>query len=850
MTIRLLYIVLLCCVLGQAKAQTYTGEVVDLQGAPLRNVSVVMHDKNRHTVAFTKTKEDGRFAIADKDHRGESLTFSAIGYDKQSIALTQWTDRRRVVMEEKAFELKEVKVRAEKIRERGDTLVYNVFPFMQGQDRSIADVIKRMPGFSVSDDGQIKFEGKAISNFYVEGMDLLGSRYALVSGNLKATKVKNVQVLQHHQERKSLRGKSFSDEVALNISLKDDAKSTWAGAAELGLGTEATADWGKDLRYDGKLMMMFFGRKKQNLSMLKANNTGKDITEEVKELGSTVGKAEVPADMLSTVLLQRANLDNAQTYFNTSMLATANHLQKTKGGNDLRFQADYYWDRERPERYAEYTYTDIGGVGVTEASQATHYRNRLNTELLYKVNNDKHYLSNNLRYMMDMNRSNGLTVMNGKNIYERVKPGKIYASEVFHLDQNLSHNKGFSVNSANYFSYQPGKLLTILDDMETVNIRTVSSKNSFSYHVDFKYWKLGCMAGFDFLAQQMHVMYGEVDQNETYNQYDLHITPSINYDRGGLKVLLSGRINQAYRRYEKDSHPLLSWQPYMNAEYRLSKRLTAKASYSYSRYDNSLITIWRTPIFTSYRTKYSYKGGFADSRTHIGTLGLNYKQPVKRIFCGITGTIVRGNNQTVFQRQLVDDIFLSLPTKKKSHSNTYICDLYASHSLYWGNTSLGATMKLSRNTFTLLNQEALQDWRMDFMQAGLVASSQPAKWCSAELNLSANVSRQAPREEADGAITRVLFYKHKAALYFFPAQKWEIGVKCTVYHSPQSSTSDNVFANLHVSYKTKHAEYKLLGSNLFNNTHFTQTSVTPTMNTLVRHTLRPREVMMMVAFDL
>lgn len=850
MATRFLLIVLLYCVLGQVKAQTYTGEVVDAQGAPLRNVSVVMHDKNRHTVAFTQTKEDGRFAITNKDHRGVSLSFSAIGYEKQTIALTQWAEGHRVVMAEQAFELKEVKVRAEKIRERGDTLVYNVFPFMQGQDRSIADVIKRMPGFSVSDDGQIKFEGKAISSFYVEGMDLLGSRYALVSENLKATKVKNVQVLQHHEERKSLRGKSFSDEVALNISLKDDVKNTWAGAAELGLGTEANHDWGKDLRYDGKLMMMFFGRKKQNLSMLKANNVGKDLTDEVKDLGTMRGRAEEPADMLGSVLLQRANLDNAQTYFNTSMLATTNHLYKTKAGNDMRFQADYYWDRERPERYAEYTYNNIGGVGVTEESQATHYRNRLNTEWLYKVNNDKRYLTNTLRYMMDMNHSNGLTVMNGKHIYERVKPGKIYASEVFSMNQELAHHNRFAINSATYFSYQPGKLLTILGDNESVNIRTVSSKNSFSYHTDFRCVKVGVTAGFDFLAQQMHVVYGEVDQNETYNQYDLHITPTINYDRRGLKLMLSSRINQAYRRYEKDSHPLLSWLPSMHAEYTLSKHLTANMFYNYSRYDNSLITIWRTPIFTSYRSKFSYKGGFADSRTHLGTLALNYKQPIKRIFCGIKGTIIRVNNQTVFQRQLIDDVYLSLPTKNKSNSDTYICDLYASHSLYWGNTSIGATLTLSRNNFTLLNQEVLQDWRADGMRAGLIASSQPAKWCSMELNLSANVSRQGPIEETQGERTRVLFYKHKAALYFFPTKKWEIGLKCSVYHSPQTTTSDNVFANAYVSYKTKHAEYKLIGSNLFNNTHFTQTTISPYMNTLMRHTLRPREVMMMVAFDL
>ncbi len=47
---------------------------------------------------------------------------------------------------------------------------------------------------------------------------------------------KSVQVLENHQSVKSLRGVSFSEQAALNLVLKDDAKAVWTGAADIGLG--------------------------------------------------------------------------------------------------------------------------------------------------------------------------------------------------------------------------------------------------------------------------------------------------------------------------------------------------------------------------------------------------------------------------------------------------------------------------------------------------------------------------------------------------------------------------------------------------------------------------------------
>lgn len=63
---------------------------------------------------------------------------------------------------------------ADRIREQGDTIIYNVGSFAQQQDRSIGDVLKRMPGIDVANHGKIQYQGEDINKFYIEGSDLLG----------------------------------------------------------------------------------------------------------------------------------------------------------------------------------------------------------------------------------------------------------------------------------------------------------------------------------------------------------------------------------------------------------------------------------------------------------------------------------------------------------------------------------------------------------------------------------------------------------------------------------------------------------------------------------------------------
>lgn len=212
-------------------AQTYKGKVVSENGEPLISASVILlADGGRTPINFTNTASDGSFELSDGGNSGkktESILFSFIGYARDTINIKDFRQGQTIVLHEKSVMIKEMKIMAPRVSQHGDTLTFLVNKFKQKQDRTISDVIKKMPGLQVDEDGTITYQGKPINKFYIEGLDLLGSKYSQASENISADKVKSIQVYERHQPVKVLRDVTFSDQAALNIVLTDDARNVW-----------------------------------------------------------------------------------------------------------------------------------------------------------------------------------------------------------------------------------------------------------------------------------------------------------------------------------------------------------------------------------------------------------------------------------------------------------------------------------------------------------------------------------------------------------------------------------------------------------------------------------------------
>ena len=131
---RLLYIILYVVLAASASAQVrVTGRVTDLQNKPVSNVIVKLVSGNK-TLAFTSSNAQGEYSLEVKNApSGEvTLQFTHISYEKESerLSFKEKAVKVDMLLTPKAVSLKEVPVKPDPLRQRGDTLSHNLASFL------------------------------------------------------------------------------------------------------------------------------------------------------------------------------------------------------------------------------------------------------------------------------------------------------------------------------------------------------------------------------------------------------------------------------------------------------------------------------------------------------------------------------------------------------------------------------------------------------------------------------------------------------------------------------------------------------------------------------------------------
>lgn len=135
-----------------------TGVIKNDKGNGVDFVSVIAAPSNapKTILASAFTDENGKFKMSVKSDC-DSLILKATSLEivPAQITVPNRSGNFEIIVVNRAVELKEVVVKSKKIYSQGDTINYNVGSFLSQTDQSIADVLKKMPGISVSDAGQI-----------------------------------------------------------------------------------------------------------------------------------------------------------------------------------------------------------------------------------------------------------------------------------------------------------------------------------------------------------------------------------------------------------------------------------------------------------------------------------------------------------------------------------------------------------------------------------------------------------------------------------------------------------------------------------------------------------------------
>lgn len=224
------------------------GTVIDADGSTLPSVQVVLYEAATIR-GYTLTDEAGNFTLHSAAGNLDSafLELRFLGYATQRHPLNQLPTDGRYTLAEGGIELTEVKISEEALplSRRDDTLVYAAAKYRDGSERKVEDLLRRLPGVEVSDEGEISVGGESINRILIEGQDAFGHNYQLASKNINADFVEAVSVIDHYSDDKLTDDLTGNQELVLNLELTEDRRNVLFGEAQLAAGNRGTTD--KDL---------------------------------------------------------------------------------------------------------------------------------------------------------------------------------------------------------------------------------------------------------------------------------------------------------------------------------------------------------------------------------------------------------------------------------------------------------------------------------------------------------------------------------------------------------------------------------------------------------------------------
>ena len=202
--------------------------------------SVLDKDSSQKILTFSTTNDDGLFSLKiNNDLSSVLLTCNYLGYAKKEISISpKTTFPIKITMKPQSNDLSEIIVSEQKlpINTHGDTIVYNASQFRDSTETTVEELLRKLPGVEIEANGQIKVGGKPIKKMMIEGTDMFGRQYSIGSKNIRADFIQSVEVIDHYQENQVAKDIISSEDIVLNLTLKDEVKSIISGVVTFGLG--------------------------------------------------------------------------------------------------------------------------------------------------------------------------------------------------------------------------------------------------------------------------------------------------------------------------------------------------------------------------------------------------------------------------------------------------------------------------------------------------------------------------------------------------------------------------------------------------------------------------------------
>ncbi|WP_435263625.1 carboxypeptidase regulatory-like domain-containing protein [Tenacibaculum sp. nBUS_03] len=437
---------------------SFQGIVKDSLNTPLELANVIAINKTTNLLeSYGITNTDGTYKLELKKNQTYKVQVSYVGMKTlEEVLITKESKIIKNFTLQLDNALDEVEVTYEMpVTIKGDTLIYNADSFKSGTERKLEDVLEKLPGVEINEEGQIEVEGKVVNKLMVNGKDFFDGDTKLATKNIPSKAIDKIQVLRNYAEVGQLSSvRNNQDNVALNIKLKKGKENFWFGNVTVGAGTAPVEELylvqPKLFYYTPKYSINFIGD---------INNIG-EVALNRRDIRGFGGGFRAPSRSSGTTI----NLgDNSLNFLTTqanalkieNKLATANFSYSPKKSLDLSGFLIYNSSQilSKEISFVQYTNKDLGipdeateqnstersnqGLLKLSASYKPNVNNQLDYDVIGRVSNDR------------QNQNIFSTVVGSTNQIDEVTP--------YSINQNINYY--YTLNETNIFAFEAQHLI-------------------------------------------------------------------------------------------------------------------------------------------------------------------------------------------------------------------------------------------------------------------------------------------------------------------------------------------------------------------------------------------------------
>ena len=693
------------------------GKVIDNEThQPLELATVTLTRDSSSTVyKYALTDPKGCFSFSVSENISWTVHVTYLGYQKESLPVQKGKEM-IFQLKPEAISLKEVEIKGGRIYGRQDTVKYNLSRFTSGKEQSIKEALKKLPGIDINEQsGEIRYKGKAISQFTVEGMDVSGGRYNQITENLKVDAVKDAEVIEHFQPIRSLRNKMPSDKVALNLTLKPEVRSRWL------LTLQAAGGYGDPILYNGKLNALQLAHERQGIYLYKTDQTGKDLSTELQQLISDNQNFLTPTDVPTFIDQPTFSfpLEKQRLMANTTHLASVNRLYRKSEEQQSRFTFHYLYDEQhRNQGTQEIYYYPSDTIHIAQAQDYSLYTHQAQATYNYERNGTRSFFRNLLEAHGTWSHSQE-SLYGNRELTQSLQTNSLQLTNQLNLLTTREHTtSGF--RSFFRYAHQP-TTLQFAQVNQSFGLQQVYMDNQ-AYHQ----WKKNEMTFGITEGVQGEWLLLHQTTNFSSPQFKIYVTPMWMWERNTLRLTVSA--DAAYLKKNNPQYTDLRISPTVSLYWQFSPRWELITCAQLQQKNEEATAYYPYSYWQNYRTVVSFSSHVPELQDQLYSFYLTYKRTVHEFFWSLSGSYWSRKNQQLTHSEYRDSIFSLTTWEVPNHNRSYSLTSLLSKGFYDWNLKTSLETQLIHSEGKQAGQGSIQNYRYTQLMLTPKINWTPLSW--------------------------------------------------------------------------------------------------------------------------